>query len=87
MKLTNHNKDNYHYTGDCVTRGTITMNVSEWTKVLQFFLRQNHLYNDYRKMKIDIAKPFCIGITDTKRLCQKFNLSNYKDINYRIVIK
>ena len=101
MKLTNHSDSNIYDINTYIMRGTISMTQEELLEVYPFLLRElkkaiknvdtatrDGLWNikdrfNHRRGK----RKFCLGITATRLIVKKYNLKNYKDVNYGIKIK
>ena len=99
MKLRNRQNNNYFYFKDNVMRGTIEMTKKEWEDVREFLLKEHKIAVDNCNTAIRdglnsgfvsievIKKKINVGITATRLIVCKYNLKNYKDVNYLIIIK
>jgi len=103
MRLKNRQKNNYFDVSLSIMRGTIEMSAEEWeecslylkkrlekaTKNIETYVRDGlnttkHFWSDTKKKKKDM---FCVGVMATRIIVKQYNLKNYKDVNYAIIIK
>ena len=100
MKLINHSDSNIYDIDTYVMRGTIIMTQEEFNWALMFLKKEytkakrrcdtyirDGLSGLEERFKNKGKRNFCLGITATKLLVEKYNLQNYKDVNYGIRIK
>lgn len=92
MKLINYKKG-YSEKFDCSIHGTIKMTLKEWKRARKWLLTQ-HLFNkdllieDFKRVVLTEKGYFInIRVTATELLASKYNLTNYKDGNYRLFIQ
>jgi hypothetical protein len=94
MKLINYN---YGYLFDCVIHGKIIVNKKEWQDILKFLARvkPHSSYPFYKTMLKDDAKRIIktkqgdlvnIRVWATEKVVNKYNLKNYKKVNYMFLI-
>ena len=89
MKLTNKNNSNIYDVDTYVMRGTISMSKDEWKEVLMFLEKEykkavkncdtyirDSLWNFEKRFENKGKKIFCLGITATQLLVNKYNLQN-----------
>lgn len=98
MKLQNRQQNNFFEVDDAIMRGTITMTEKELSKVFNYLTKILKTTKDtYIKDSLSLLQNkkytakninmFCLGVTATKLIVEKYKLQNYKDINYAIIIK
>lgn len=92
MKVTNYQKDNYQYIGDCVVRGSIKMTMQEFfeaekylKKEYQKAVKNNNTYIrdelKYTKL-LPENKRVVMGVTATELVFKRYKLPRYKQQNY-----
>ena len=101
MKLKNKQNNNYFEIDETIMRGSIEMTRTEWADVYTFLSNEykkakknidtytrDSLNSTLHIITRDIFKTiFNLGVCATTLIVKKYNLKNYKDVNYAIIIK
>ncbi len=98
MKVINHYKPQHAF--DCVIYGTIEVNQIEWQEIKAYLKRQNFIGELWlqkivrERMETQSKNAlnfygenlYCLGVTPTKRVFEKYKLPRYKHQNYQIKV-